>query len=75
MSCRNAGRPKNSTFILESTDDDDDDGDEDSTHLACKKTRAHQTKTPNHVEKEAECSEGEKSDDEELSESSIPIPN
>ena len=77
MSCRNAGWPKNLRFILKSMDDDDDDDDdgEDSTHLARKKTHAHQTKTPNHVEKEAECSKGEKSDDEELSESSIPISN
>ena len=69
---RNAGRPKNPRFILESTDDDD----EESTHPAPEKTRTHKTKTPNHAENKVESREGpaggnseEESDDEELSES------
>ena len=64
----NAGQPKNSRFILESTDDED----EESTHPAPKKTRTGKMKTPNRAENEAESCEGgnpeEESDDEELSE-------
>ena len=66
---RNAGRPKNPRFILESTDDDD----EESTYPAPEKTRTYKTKTPNRTENNIESCEGgnskEESDDEELSES------
>ena len=64
----NAGPPKNSRFILESTDD----GGVESTHPAPEKTRIHKTK-PNHTENKVESQEEEnseeESDDEELSES------
>jgi len=68
----NAGQPKNSRFILESTDNEDKDED---THPAPKKTWTGKMKTTNRAENEAESCEGgnpaEESDDEELSESRI----
>jgi hypothetical protein len=66
--------PKNSRFILESTDDDNDNDDEDSTHLAHKKT-LHTKQRHSIMPKTRQSALREKSDDEELSESSILTPN
>jgi hypothetical protein len=67
---RNARRPKNPRFIIESAND------EEPTHPMPKKTPTHKKKTPNHAEKKAESCErenpNEESDDEELSETCTP---